>query len=287
VAGASASIMAVVTLLGIAQDGGRPQPGCTRPCCQGLTEQDYRSPVSLGVKTNEGTILLIEATRDLGRQLRMMDNPSIDHLFITHAHLGHVDGLGLFGRETMSARNIQLHCSPSMYSLIERTPSWNQLLLQNVLEFGTFPRIEIDDIKVEFIQVPHRAELSDMHAIILRGENKSLLFLPDHDSWNETLEAHSCKTIREFLNKYEIDIALLDGTFWSGGELQGRDMSVVPHPTIEDSLQRLGNRKPTDPDISFIHLNHTNPVYDETSIEHQEIVQLGWRLGEEGQKINL
>jgi len=287
VAGASASIMAVVTLLGIAQDGGRPQPGCTRPCCQGLTEQDYRSPVSLGVKTNEGTILLIEATRDLGRQLRMMDNPSIDHLFITHAHLGHVDGLGLFGRETMSARNIQLHCSPSMYSLIEHTPAWNQLLLQNVLEFGTFPRIEIDDVIVEFIQVPHRAELSDMHAIIIRGREKSLLFLPDHDSWDETLEAHSCDTIREFLDKYDIDIALLDGTFWSGGELQGRDMSVVPHPTIEDSLQRLGNRKPTDPDISFIHLNHTNPVYDKTSIEHQEIVQLGWRLGEEGQKINL
>ena len=286
-AGAFACIMAVVTLLGIAQDGGRPQPGCTRPCCQGLTEQDYRSPVSLGIKTNNGTTLLIEATRDLGRQLRMMDNPSIDHLFITHAHLGHVDGLGLFGRETMSARNIQLHCSPSMYSLIERTPAWNQLLLQNVLEFGTFPRIEIDDVIVEFIQVPHRAELSDMHAIIIRGREKSLLFLPDHDSWNETLEAHSCETIREFLDKYDIDIALLDGTFWSGGELQGRDMSVVPHPTIEDSLQRLGNRKPTDPDISFIHLNHTNPVYDKTSIEHQEIIHLGWRLGEEGQKINL
>ena len=286
-AGAFACIMAVVTLLGIAQDGGRPQPGCTRPCCQGLTEQDYRSPVSLGIKTNNGTTLLIEATRDLGRQLRMMNNPSIDHLFITHAHLGHVDGLGLFGRETMSARNIQLHCSPSMYSLIERTPAWNQLLLQNVLEFGTFPRIEIDDVIVEFIQVPHRAELSDMHAIIIRGREKSLLFLPDHDSWNETLEAHSCETIREFLDKYDIDIALLDGTFWSGGELQGRDMSVVPHPTIEDSLQRLGNRKPTDPDISFIHLNHTNPVYDKTSIEHQEIIHLGWRLGEEGQKINL
>ena len=97
-AGTFASIMAVLTLLGIAQDGGRPQPGCTRACCQGLTEQDYRSPVSLGIKTNNGTTLLIEATRDLGRQLRMMNNPSIYHLFITHAHLGHVDGLGLFGR---------------------------------------------------------------------------------------------------------------------------------------------------------------------------------------------
>ena len=279
--------MAILTLLGIAQDGGRPQPGCTRSCCEGLTEADYRSPVSLSIQTSNGTTLLIEATRDLGRQLRMIGNPSIDHLFITHAHLGHVDGLGLFGRETMSARNIQLHCSPSMYSLIERTPAWNQLLLQNVLEFGTFPRIEIDDVIVEFIHIPHRAELSDMHAIIIRGREKSLLFLPDHDSWNETLVAHSCNTIRDFLSKYNIDIALLDGTFWSGGELQGRDMSVVPHPTIEESLQRLGSRKQIDPDISFIHLNHTNPAYDQTGTEHQEIVQLGWRLGEEGQSFKL
>ena len=279
--------MAILTLLGIAQDGGRPQPGCTRSCCEGLTEADYRSPVSLSIQTSNGTTLLIEATRDLGRQLRMIGNPSIDHLFITHAHLGHVDGLGLFGRETMSARNIQLHCSPSMYSLIERTPAWNQLLLQNVLEFGTFPRIEIDDTVVEFIHIPHRAELSDMHAIIIRGREKSLLFLPDHDSWNETLVAHSCNTIRDFLSKYNIDIALLDGTFWSGGELQGRDMSVVPHPTIEESLQRLGSRKQIDPDISFIHLNHTNPAYDQTGTEHQEIVQLGWRLGEEGQSFKL
>ena len=279
--------MAILTLLGIAQDGGRPQPGCTRSCCEGLTEADYRSPVSISIQTSNGTTLLIEATRDLGRQLRMIGNPSIDHLFITHAHLGHVDGLGLFGRETMSARNIQLHCSPSMYSLIERTPAWNQLLLQNVLEFGTFPRIEIDDVIVEFIHIPHRAELSDMHTIIIRGREKSLLFLPDHDSWNETLAAHSCNTIRDFLSKYNIDIALLDGTFWSGGELQGRDMSVVPHPTIEESLQRLGSRKQIDPDISFIHLNHTNPAYDQTGTEHQEIVQLGWRLGEEGQSFKL
>ena len=270
-AGAFAYIMAVVTLLGIAQDGGRPQPGCIRACCQGLTEQDYRSPVSLGIKTNNGTNLLIEATRDLGRQLRMIGNPTIDHLFITHAHLGHVDGLGLFGRETMSARNIQLHCSPSMYSLIERTPAWNQLLLQNVLEFGTFPRVEIDDIIVEFIQVPHRAELSDMHAIILRGENKSLLFLPDHDTWDETLEAHSCSTIRDFLNKYDIDIALLDGTFWSGGELQGRDMSVVPHPTVEESLDRLGCKESGDAEILFIHLNHTNPLYDTGSVSYTHL----------------
>ena len=279
--------MAVVTLLGIAQDGGRPQPGCTRQCCQGLTEEDYRSPVSLGIQTSGGKTLLVEATRDLGRQLRMINNPSIDHLFITHAHLGHVDGLGLFGRETMSARNIQLHCSPSMQALVEGTPAWNQLLQQNVLEFSEFPRIEIDDVVVEFIQVPHRAELSDMHATIIRGAEKSLLFLPDHDTWGETLEAHECESIRAFLQKFKIDIALIDGTFWSGGELKGRDMSVVPHPTVKESLERLGLRVASDPSILFIHLNHTNPLYNTASEEHDQLNKSGWMIGEEGQRFTI
>lgn len=279
--------MAVVTLLGTAQDGGRPQPGCTRVCCQGLAEEDYRSPVSLSIQTSGGKALLVEATRDLGRQLRMIGNPSIDHLFITHAHLGHVDGLGLFGRETMSARHIQLHCSPSMQALVEDTPAWNQLLKQNVLTFSEFPSVTIDDITVEFIPVPHRAELSDMHATIIRGENQSVLFLPDHDSWNETLQAHSCDTIREFLTKYEIDIALLDGTFWSGGELQGRDMSVVPHPTVKESLRRLETRTKSDPEIFFIHLNHTNPLYNSSSVEYNQLKESGWALGEERQQFTI
>ena len=279
--------MAVVTLLGIAQDGGRPQPGCTRSCCQGLTEEDYRSPVALGIQTSAGTTLLIEATRDLGRQLRMIGNPSIDHLFITHAHLGHVDGLGLFGRETMSARNIKLHCSPSMQALIEATPAWNQLLKQNVLEPSTFPQVEIDDVIVEFIPVPHRAELSDMHATIIRGEEKSLLFLPDHDSWDQTLELFGCESIRAFLRKFNIDVALLDGTFWSGGELQGRDMSVVPHPTVEESLHRLGLRREDDLDIHFIHLNHTNPLYKPHSDASRQLEASGWSIGYETQQFIL
>mgnify|MGYP001179900199 CR=1 FL=1 len=279
--------MAVVTLLGIAQDGGRPQPGCTRRCCQNLTESDYRSPVSLSIQTKNGKSLLVEATRDLGRQLRMIGNPTIDHLFITHAHLGHVDGLGLFGRETMSARHIQLHCSPSMQELIKVTPAWNQLLKQSVLEFNRFPRVEIDDVVVEFLQIPHRAELSDMHATIIRGEKGSLLFLPDHDTWSQTLDAHECISIRAFLEKFDIDVALLDGTFWSGGELRGRDMSLVPHPTVEESLRRLGHRRDDDREIFFIHLNHTNPLYNPNSDESKQLNKSGWSIGFETQEFIL
>ena len=278
--------MATLTVLGIAQDGGRPQPGCRRPCCQNLTQADYRSPVSLGIKTENGTTILIEATRDLGRQLITFGEPSIDCLFLTHAHLGHVDGLGLFGRETMSARGIPLHVSPSMQNLIKSTPAWALLLEQGVFEMTEIGNVEIDDVVIESIAIPHRAELSDMHAFVIRGKEHSVLFLPDHDSWEQTLSAHDAVSIREWLNNLDITHALLDGTFWSGDELQGRDMSVVPHPTIQDTMARLGQKQSEDPEIYFTHLNHTNPVYREGS-EYQKIIHLGWKVSREGQRINL
>jgi pyrroloquinoline quinone biosynthesis protein B len=126
-----------------------------------------------------------------------------------------------------------------------------------------------------------------MHAFVLRGKEHSVLFLPDHDSWDQTLAAHSASSIREWLKDLDITHALLDGTFWSGDELQGRDMSVVPHPTIQDSLSRLGERQSGDPEIYFTHFNHTNPVYQMDGSEYQKIIQLGWRVSTEGQRINL
>ena len=174
-----------------------------------------------------------------------------------------------------------------MQSLVETTPAWNQLLKQNVFQFGSFPRIEIDDVAVEFHQVPHRDELSDTHAIVVRGENKSILFLSDHDTWKETLDAHGCETIREFLAKLNVDIALLDGTFWSGDELQGRDMNIVPHPTVEESLQRLGMKLKEDPQIVFFHLNHTNPLHNMDSEEYRTLTALGWDVGFETQQFIL
>ena len=91
--------MVTVTLLGSAQDGGVPQVGCN--CCIDLEE---RYPVSIGLTDAEGGNHLFEATRHLGQQLRIWGTNKVDSLFLTHAHFGHVDGLGLFGKETMNAQ---------------------------------------------------------------------------------------------------------------------------------------------------------------------------------------
>ncbi len=283
--------MAKVTLLGTAQDGGRPQPGCQRSCCSDLGPEDIRHPVSLGITDEAGRGHLIEATRALGEQLNIWGHPPLHSVILTHAHFGHVDGLGLFGRETLNARGLELYASASMLSLIEQTPQWSLMVDQGV--FSAVPtaagRIHSlsPSVRLEAVQVPHRAELSDMHAFIVRGPNQSVLFLPDHDRWDDTLAHHNASSIREWLSELRVDIALVDGTFWNANELQGRRQDEVPHPTVSETLERLGPRAEGDPEIVFIHLNHTNPLHVTSSPEHQTVIDLGWTVGEQGMTFKL
>jgi pyrroloquinoline quinone biosynthesis protein B len=85
----------------------------------------------------------------------------------------------------------------------------------------------------------------------------------------------------------KVDFALIDGTFWSADELGGRDMGQVPHPTISESLELLGEKREGDPEIVFIHLNHTNPALDRGSEQFSELSDLGWSIGEQGSTILL
>ncbi len=283
--------MAKVTLLGTAQDGGRPQPGCQRLCCSDLGPEDIRHPVSLGITDETGRGHLIEATRALGDQLNIWEHPPLNSVILTHAHFGHVDGLGLFGRETLNARGLDLYASTSMLSLIEQTPQWSLMVEQGV--FSAVPTAAgslhslSPDVRLEAVQVPHRAELSDMHAFIVRGPNQSVLFLPDHDRWDDTLAHHHVSSIREWLSALRVDIALVDGTFWSANELSGRRQDEVPHPTVSETLERLGPRVEGDPHVVFIHLNHTNPLHEPSSQEHQTVIDMGWTVGEQGMTFTL
>jgi len=136
--------------------------------------------------------------------------------------------------------------------------------------------------------IHHHAELSDVHGIIIHGHHKSLFFLPDQVSWADTLSVHNCVSIRHFLQKMRVDIALIDGTFWSFDKLaDSRNQMQVPHPPVAQTLNFLGSRLPQDPEIFFIHLNHTNPLYDFTSSQYQTLQAMGWKVATQGMKFVL
>ena len=188
-------------VLGIAQDGGVPHAGCFCNTCTSFHAQSSQLfPTSLFV-TTEDELHIIDVSRQLDAQSRSFGfNPrDITDIWITHGHLGHIDGLGLFGKEVMGLRGVRLHASTSMMSLIRSTPR-----LQNLLEMGVFIE-SIFESNIEIstpggltflpLPVPHRDELSDTHAFVIRGPRRSLLHLPDHDEWELTLKNHGHSSI--------------------------------------------------------------------------------------------
>jgi len=191
----------------------------------------------------------------------------------------------------MNAKNVGLYISSEMEHLVDRTPQWSLMVDQGVFAPSVFHDGDViqlsSSLTIQPLKVPHRDELSDMHAFILRGPNRSLLFLPDHDTWEETLTRHHASTIRSWLASLKVDIALVDGTFWSSDELAGRNQDKVPHPPVSQTLEMLGSRAEGDPALHFIHLNHTNPLYDPNSEASAELTRSGWSVAAQGQRFTL
>ncbi|MDP6212356.1 MAG: MBL fold metallo-hydrolase [Candidatus Thalassarchaeaceae archaeon] len=285
-----------VVVMGIAQDGGVPQAGCSCERCVAALNDPTKvlHPVSLAIRGLDGSIHLIEATRGLAHQLGiaatsigMGDSLVPDSVSLTHAHLGHIDGIGQFGKEAMGGNEIPLFASSSVIRVLKES-RLSDPFQTNAVHSGTpFSPTEGCGFELEFVRVPHRDEYSDTHAIRVIGPSNSLLFLPDHDDWEQTLGLVGEGSIREWLTSMGVGFAMIDGTFWSDDELGGRDMTQVPHPTISESLDLLGERKEGDPEIIFIHLNHTNPALDGDSSQADHLSSLGWSVGEQGSTILL
>jgi len=249
--------------------------------------------VACGILGADGSKHLIEASRSLPDQMRLwaesLDEEGVvrpDSVSLTHVHLGHVDGLGQFGKEVMGASNLPLYASSSVIAEMDKREAMEPFSPVQVVAMQGFEPSEGCGFELVFVPVPHRDEFADTHAIIVRGPSKTVLFLPDHDRWDSTLSEHDVETIREWLSGLGVDIALIDGSFWDSNELPGRDMSEIPHPTVSESLMRLGWRDERDPEIHFIHLNHSNPLLKHER-EHDELTGMGWGVGWQGQHFSL
>ncbi|MGA1346435.1 MAG: pyrroloquinoline quinone biosynthesis protein PqqB, partial [Ilumatobacteraceae bacterium] len=84
-----------------------------------------------------------------------------------------------------------------------------------------------------------------------------------------------------------VDIAYLDGTFFADGELE-RDMSLIPHPRVVDTVARVGARAPDLAErVRFIHLNHTNPALDPGTAAHAAVIAAGMAVAAEGERHSL
>ena len=84
------------------------------------------------------------------------------------------------------------------------------------------------------------------------------------------------------------DYLLLDGTFFDGNELPGRDMSEIPHPFVSESINLFKGLPTKEKNkIHFIHFNHSNPLIWSTSNELNFLIKEGFNIAKQGQVIKL
>jgi pyrroloquinoline quinone biosynthesis protein B len=282
-------------VLGIVQDAGYPQLGCELECCkaywEGNESKKYITCLALVDRTAK-QYWLFEATPDITAQLHTLQpyitnspdyNP--DGIFITHAHIGHYTGLLQFGREAMNAKDIPVFTMPRMDSFLRNNEPWRQLItLNNIRLTGLKADSTImlnQSFSVTPVRVPHRDEFSETVGFIIKSNKKKILFIPDIDKWNKW-----DKNILYEVSK--VDYSFIDGTFYKNGELKDRDLSEVPHPFVEESMQLFSSLADSvKSKIAFIHFNHTNPLLKNESPEKQNVKSAGFAVAEEGQLIEL
>ena len=275
-----------LVVLGVMQDGGLPQLGCTKFCCVASTNRKTVSSLAL-VEPMKHRFSLLDATPDIVVQCKMVDSlfrgVKLHSIFLTHAHMGHYTGILHLGREAMNAKNIPLYVMPRMANFIFINGPWSQLVQLNNISLTTIQNdvsIENENFSITPILVPHRDEFSETVGYRVKGPNKAILFIPDIDKWS--------KWSRSLIAEIEkVDYAFLDGTFFADGEVD-RPMSEIPHPFITETMSLLNDAPASiKKRVYFIHFNHTNPLINPLSSERKKVEELGYQIAKEGAVFSL
>lgn len=290
-----------LVVLGTAQDGGVPQTGCECTRCDAARRDPSRARrvASLALHLPaSGHTWLIDASPDLPDQIAEVhrfrphpegktDRAPVDGVLLTHAHIGHYLGLAHFGFESVNTRKLPVFCTPRMAAFLRANGPWSQLVrLENIalreIEPGkTFPLDE--GISVTALSVPHRDEYSDTVAFILRGPTRTVLYVPDTDSWRAWP-----KPLPQVIADEKVDVALLDATFYSPDELPDRDVSKIRHPLVTDSMDLLEPLvKAGRLRVYFTHLNHSNPALDPDGPARKAIEARGFAVLAEDDEIGI
>jgi pyrroloquinoline quinone biosynthesis protein B len=291
---ASASETPYILVLGIAQDAGYPQANCYQPHCMRAWDNPelQRLTSSIAVIVPEaGNKYLFDATPDIRQQLFQLHSGAPDDrfalagVFLTHGHIGHYTGLMHFGHEASGSKNVPVFTMPRMHRYLTDNGPWSQLVdYQNIslVELADGIAVKLpSQLRVTPFLVPHRDEYTEAVGFRIDGPNKSAIFIPDINKWDQW------KTdVRDLIRS--VDYALLDATFFADGELPGRDMSQIMHPFVSESMDLFSNMSAEEKRrVIFVHFNHTNPLLIDGSPEQQKVLDLGFRFAKEGMKLPL
>ncbi len=163
-----------VVVLGIAQDAGVPQIGCTSEFCKKAWKdkklQKRVSSIAL-IDPDSKKRWIFDATPDLPLQFQSLKQTTrdfsniLDGVFLTHGHIGHYTGLMYLGRESLNASSVPVYVMPRMESFLKNNGPWSQLIELKNIELRPIvenrPTALSVGINVTPFLVPHRDEFTE------------------------------------------------------------------------------------------------------------------------------
>ena len=280
-------VLYTAVVLGSGQDGGVPQFG------SGPVRGPDRTASSLAIVGTDGSAILVDASPDLRRQQISLSaqaeyasrrSPApFDAVLLTHAHMGHYAGLLYFGKEADNSSAVPCVLSRSMHAFLGANEPWATLFADGHLEAliaeeGTPVDVGVG-LRVAAHAVPHRPDFSDNLGFeITAPSGRSLLYLPDLDSWADWPEAADVLA--------RVDVALIDATFYDTSEIPDRDIREIPHPLVTDTIERFASLA-QGTQVVFTHLNWTNRLCDPADRAHEKLEEIGFSVAHDQLRLPL
>jgi pyrroloquinoline quinone biosynthesis protein B len=311
-----------IKVLGSAAGGGFPQWNCACRNCRGLKDGTLhakpRSQTQIAFSADPASSIwfLAPASPDLRTQILSapelspgahdMNHSPVAGVFLPSADVDAVMGL-LHLREF---QNFFLFATPAVqrilkkenriFAVLDRADppvQWQTLsstgrlgchLSETPGEAPAFvcSTISLGDTYPDYVSDDLRRTLPADEAsigLILEQQGRTLFFAPSISGCNsEWIKPAACS-----------DLVLIDGTFWSNNELAqtgrskktAREIGHLPLSGADGLLTQFP--KNARGRKVLIHINNTNPILDEDSPEHREVLDAGFEIAYDGMEFDL
>lgn len=294
-------------VLGSAAGGGFPQWNCAcSNCARARTgELPSRTQDSLAISADGHSWFLLNASPDLARQIertpvlwpREARSSPIQGVVLTNGDLDHVLGLLLLreNQPLVVYATAEVRAGLAQNAMFKTLQRFEGQLVWRELEHGREQQLRGPSglgagIFVRPFAAPGKQPLHLMDRAPSIGDNCGLSIRASGDS--RLVYCSAAAAIAPIAAELDgASVLLLDGTFWSEGELVERglgrakagDMAHLPMSGPAGSLALCRELHVTL--RLFTHINNTNPVLDSRSPERRALEEHGWQLAEDGLRL--
>jgi pyrroloquinoline quinone biosynthesis protein B len=302
-----------IRVLGSAAGGGFPQWNCNCPNCRGYRagtlQTRARTQSSIAVSGGASWVL-VNASPDILAQLqlnpdlqpaRAIRDSAIVAIILVDGQVDHTTGLYML-RE--SVRPWPIWCTDSTFADLTRgNPVFGVLgyfcgvdRRRIELDDGSFTVDGVQGVRWRALPVASKpAPYSPNRDSPVDGDNLALV-IQDEASGKTAVYAPGLSAIddRVWRAMQSASCVLVDGTFWTDEEMirlgvsskRARDIGHLPQTGTGGMLEWL-DRLPSSTRKILIHINNTNPILDEASVEAAELSRRGVEVAWDGMEIVL